>query len=536
MARVRFRSLDRRRSHVQPSTGKSAAPSPDITPISVPTEGDVQTPHSLFEVPKPAEGIGPKPASDLALDLVLNEIVLQARLTTTATGGLIALQRSDELICRATTGAMAMDVASCLKLRSGIAANCFHSGAVGRADDIGSDLQADSVAYRRSGVRSILVVPVQSDPVPGEKEQRHGILQIFSPRANAFCDRDVVTLQALARRVAMNIELVQKSYPAPHTRPQLKVPSPGPEQISNANANPKPRASGVKLLASRRRLRKKFGSIHWMAILEKTVFALVFLAVGCGLFRIATIQRTNYQSHSKASVQPRPVPPPGTQQQTAAVAVDSDQRASRGLSNPNPASWPDRSSRGVVASSSITVLRVPVHKPVAQSVEEEKSSAVESNPHESQPGDLVLFESHKPISGGRTSRQISSKDPAAEVLPSATANPGSTHSKIEVIPTQAAMGRLVQRIEPEYPNAARQQHIQGTVLLDVIVNTDGAVDGLSLISGESQLMAAAAEAVRQWHFQPLIKNGQPRKFESRIAIDFTLAADASLPDAKDGKH
>ncbi|MGH9529580.1 MAG: energy transducer TonB, partial [Terriglobales bacterium] len=138
--------------------------------------------------------------------------------------------------------------------------------------------------------------------------------------------------------------------------------------------------------------------------------------------------------------------------------------------------------------------------------------------------DVVLFDNHQTVSKRSIAEQskLSSKDPAASVLPNKTGDSGPT-----VLPTQAAMARLVQRIEPEYPNAARQQHIQGTVLIDVIVDATGTVEAMSMVSGESQLMAAAEEAVRQWKFQPLMKDGKAEKFESRIAIDFTLAFEGS---------
>ncbi len=84
------------------------------------------------------------------------------------------------------------------------------------------------------------------------------------------------------------------------------------------------------------------------------------------------------------------------------------------------------------------------------------------------------------------------------------------------------MELLTDRVEPEYPNSARQQRIQGTVLLDVVVDAEGKVDGLGQVSGESQLMIAAAEAVRQWRFKPLVKNGEAKKFETRVSINFTL--------------
>jgi TonB family protein len=471
------------------------------------------------EIPRP-ESADPQPASDLALDLVLNEIVLQARLTTNATGAVFALACSGELISRATTGATASDVAICLRTRSGIAATCFETSAVRRIDDLGLDNNADAVAYRRSGVRSILVVPVQ-----GEKGPLLGVLEIFSPRPNAFCDGDVLTLQALARRIATNIELVQQNYGVqgnlPHRRP--RVPASLAEQPSNNGSLQQSRRarSGLQvpqfvsaILAQRARL----ASVDWISVLAKSAIALVLVAG-------SIIVRSCWQRGGEAGlVQAIRNPTWQTSRVPAQHSVDPIAPSAapfKSIKAPSvdPWAWPPKVSSHPEATASITIQRHPIRK--AELLQPEK-------PNKPAPSDNRLVENHKPGSGSRTTHESksSSKDPAAAVLPNETAGSGSGNSKIEAISTQAAMARLIQRIEPEYPNAARKQHIQGTVLLDVIVNPSGAVDGLSLVSGESQLMVAAAEAVKQWHFQPLIKDGQATQFESRISIDFTLAGEA----------
>jgi TonB family protein len=432
---------------------------------------------------------------------------------------------SGELISRATTGATASDVAICLRTRSGIAATCFETAAVRRIDDLGPDTNADAVAYRRSGVRSILVVPVQ-----GEKGPLLGVLEIFSPRSNAFCDGDVLTLQALARRIATNIELVQQNYGVQGNLPQRRprVSASLAEQPSNIGLSQKPRRERsrhraprfvIGILAQCARL----ASVDWISVLAKSAIGLVLIA-GSMVVR-SCWQRSGetglVQAIRRPMWQTLQVP---AQHSVNPVALSAAPFKSIKATSVDPWTWPPKESSHPEASASITIQRHPIRKAeLRQPVEKE------STPNKPGPSDNpVLVGNHKTGSGSRTAHESksSSKDPAAAVLPNETAGSGSGNSKIEAIPTQAAMARLIQRIEPEYPNAARKQHIQGTVLLDVIVNPSGAVDGLSLVSGESQLMIAAAEAVKQWHFQPLIKDGQAKQFESRISIDFTLAGEA----------
>jgi TonB family protein len=552
MARVKSRSGSverRRRVHLQASIGQTAPASQTVGEQDGGLHDDAPILALVPQVPRSEEqrpeNDGPKPASDLALDLVLNEIVLQARLTTNATGAVVALERSGELVCRATTGATASDVAGFLNTRSGISATCFESGAIRRIDDIESDSHADAVAYRRASVRSILVVPVSD-----EKERPLGILQIFSPRSNAFCDRDVLTLQAMTRRVAANIELVRQtynhqSYASANT--QSRPSATAAKKFSKTSGPQKQPRSLPKLrlprsLANILAHRSRLASVDWIAVLAKSSIALVLIA-GTMLAR-SCWQHGASSQFAQAIRQPAAVETPTRPlaKQPTNTAVSNAARPSATFAGTDPATWPSRvSSREVSAGepslpraasrpasppqggvSSITIQRKPVHKV------ETRSAVGREAADKTQPADdLVLFENHKPVSQPRISKRFKSpaKDPAAEALPNAAAAGG--RSRVETLPTQAAMARLIQRVEPEYPNGARQQHIQGTVLLDVVVNESGTVDGLALVSGESQLLQAAAEAVRQWHFQPLIKSGQPKKFESRVSIDFILASEAS---------
>jgi protein TonB len=82
--------------------------------------------------------------------------------------------------------------------------------------------------------------------------------------------------------------------------------------------------------------------------------------------------------------------------------------------------------------------------------------------------------------------------------------------------------QLLRLVEPEYPEAARQQHIQGPVVLEAKVSKDGAVQQLTVISGNSMLATSACGAVLQWRFKPIAQNGQVVQFQARIKVDFVL--------------
>jgi TonB family protein len=85
-----------------------------------------------------------------------------------------------------------------------------------------------------------------------------------------------------------------------------------------------------------------------------------------------------------------------------------------------------------------------------------------------------------------------------------------------------AQGLLVTKVNPDYPPDARDQHIQGVVLLKVIIGREGNIDSTELISGHPLLAPAALDAVKRWKYKPFLLNGTPVEVESQIQVNFTL--------------
>jgi protein TonB len=83
-------------------------------------------------------------------------------------------------------------------------------------------------------------------------------------------------------------------------------------------------------------------------------------------------------------------------------------------------------------------------------------------------------------------------------------------------------GLLVYRIEPAYPPLARQAHIQGVVLLTAVIDKDGNIQNLQVMSGHPMLAPAAIEAVKRWRYKPFLLNGQPLEVESTVTVTFQL--------------
>jgi len=91
------------------------------------------------------------------------------------------------------------------------------------------------------------------------------------------------------------------------------------------------------------------------------------------------------------------------------------------------------------------------------------------------------------------------------------------------VPADAMGQRIIYQVMPQLPEFARQAGVQGTVVLDTVVSTEGAVTQMKFVSGPEALSQAAMDAVRWWRYEPYFVNGQPTTVETTVAVDFRRA-------------
>ena len=77
--------------------------------------------------------------------------------------------------------------------------------------------------------------------------------------------------------------------------------------------------------------------------------------------------------------------------------------------------------------------------------------------------------------------------------------------------------------KPPYPPQAKQDRIQGTVKLNVVVSKEGTVQDIQTISGHPLLVPAALDSVRQWIYKPTLLNGNPVEVATVVDVNFTLS-------------
>jgi TonB family protein len=81
---------------------------------------------------------------------------------------------------------------------------------------------------------------------------------------------------------------------------------------------------------------------------------------------------------------------------------------------------------------------------------------------------------------------------------------------------------VTHKVSPRYPEAARKASIQGKVVLSVVIDKLGNVQQVNTVSGDTALAEAAAEAVRQWKYQPYLLDGVPSEIETQVTLNFRL--------------
>jgi protein TonB len=84
-------------------------------------------------------------------------------------------------------------------------------------------------------------------------------------------------------------------------------------------------------------------------------------------------------------------------------------------------------------------------------------------------------------------------------------------------------GWLIHKVEPLYPLLAKTARVQGTVVLKAIIDKEGVIQDLQLVSGHPMLVPAAIAAVRDWRYRPYLLNGQPVEVETTVIVNFILS-------------
>jgi TonB family protein len=94
-------------------------------------------------------------------------------------------------------------------------------------------------------------------------------------------------------------------------------------------------------------------------------------------------------------------------------------------------------------------------------------------------------------------------------------------SPVRVGGTIKAPQRL-KHVPPVYPPIAQSARVQGVVIVEATIGTDGLVAGATVVRSIPLLDQAALDAVRQWEFAPTLLDGKPVPVIMTVTVSFTL--------------
>jgi TonB family protein len=83
-------------------------------------------------------------------------------------------------------------------------------------------------------------------------------------------------------------------------------------------------------------------------------------------------------------------------------------------------------------------------------------------------------------------------------------------------------------VKPAYPPIAQSARVQGVVIIEATIGTDGSVQDARVLRSIPLLDAAAVDAVKQWQFTPTLLNGVPVPVIMTVTVNFSLGA-SDLP-------
>jgi TonB family protein len=117
---------------------------------------------------------------------------------------------------------------------------------------------------------------------------------------------------------------------------------------------------------------------------------------------------------------------------------------------------------------------------------------------------------------------ISEKVEVIGKKPAALVGPAAVPQRIRVGGNVVA-AQLISKVAPIYPAYSQEKGIEGSVLLEAVIAIDGHVLSLKALNApDPDLVTAAITAVQQWHYTPMLLNGEPVEALTTVIVDFRL--------------
>ena len=503
-------------------------------------------------------------------------IAQRAQAFTNASGTAIALSEgnADEIVCRARSGASAPEVGTALRVEGSFTGLCIQSGKELRCDDAETDTRVDTAAIRALGIRSMVVTPIKED------NRVVGILAVFAPTPHAFTITHVAVLKTMADQIAVLLQKERRARegggkepePAPAT-PPVTLPKPVaavpvvPPAVVVKPATPAPRASfpvvsrvepikaspaaeeaAITLPLPRKEERRAEQKEHRAApssleslageekkASNRNMIAAVVAGVvilGGGTFGYLKMRKPAAPPpHQEtavlpASTQPN-VPAGATTGSQPAVTAPGNPAAGGSAIAPAPAaSAPAHTAPDTSAADA--AKRAAAERAAARNNNNNNSNNTPPQPEKHAPAAVELSSGSSKIGSQGASQPPADVAPVLMVNNNASALPNLTRPVAASTPTNVTTvshsdlepAQVVKRVAPVYPTIARGRRLTGSVTVQGLVEPDGKITNLQLVSGLPVFKDAAFDAIKQFQFKPARLNGQSIEQAIQIRFDF----------------
>jgi protein TonB len=98
---------------------------------------------------------------------------------------------------------------------------------------------------------------------------------------------------------------------------------------------------------------------------------------------------------------------------------------------------------------------------------------------------------------------------------------------VDALPLHFSVGmtrpEVLHQVQPRYSELARRAGVQGTVIVEAVIDQQGRVTDVRVVRGlPMNLDRAAVEAIQQWRFKPAMMGDHPVKIYYTLTVNFTI--------------
>ncbi len=103
------------------------------------------------------------------------------------------------------------------------------------------------------------------------------------------------------------------------------------------------------------------------------------------------------------------------------------------------------------------------------------------------------------------------------------ATPAKPSGSLQRIGGNVMEANIIKKVQPTYPQAAKNRRIQGTVEFTAVIDRQGVIERLDLVRAPLALYEESYKTVMQWKYRPTLLNGQPVEVVTDLIVNYVLS-------------